>query len=304
MPKSPSLSHRLLCVLLRLSGRRRRYASAGQLQRFIARRAQAAPFGDPPLPVQRAGLALRRHEQGGRPVLELAPAAPRRQILYLHGGAYINPIVTQHWQFLTRLAQGAQAGITVPLYPLAPAHSHREALPFVAQQYRQLLDQHGPQALTLMGDSAGGGLALALAQQLAREGLPQPARLLLISPWVDLQLDEDDEVLALAARDPMLDLPGLREAARLWAAGVDRRAPQLSPLHGPLAGLAPMAVFIGTGDLLWPSVRRLRERAQAQGAALSYVEVEHMLHAWPLLPVAEARLALRQMLDFIADVPG
>lgn len=301
-----SLSHHLLVSLLRLSGRRRRYASAQALQRFIAQRARQAPLGDAPEAVQRAGLQLLHGHDAPtqRPVLRLLPPAaegePQRELLYLHGGAYINPIVRQHWQLLTRLVRGAQAAATVPLYPLAPQASHREALDFALRQYRALLARRAPGSLTLMGDSAGGGLALALAQRLRDEGLPQPARLLLISPWVDLQLPEDDaELQALAARDPMLDLPGLREAARLWADGAALHEPALSPVNGRLDGLAPMTVFIGTRDLLWPGVRRLRERAQAQGAALRYVEAPGMLHAWPLLPQAEARQALRQIVQIL-----
>lgn len=301
-----SLSHHLLVTLLRLSGRRRRYASAQDLQRFIAQRARQAPLGDAPEAVERAGLQLQRgrDEPTQRPVLRLLPAAgaaeSQQELLYLHGGAYINPIVRQHWQLLARLVQGTQAAATVPLYPLAPQASHREALAFVLRQYRALLERRAPESLTVMGDSAGGGLALALAQRLRDEGLPQPARLLLISPWVDLHLPDDDaELQALAARDPMLDLPGLREAARLWADGAALHEPALSPVNGRLDGLAPMTVLIGTRDLLWPGVRRLRERAQAQGARLHYVEAPGMLHAWPLLPQAEARQAQRRIIEIL-----
>ena len=305
----PSLSHHAVVSVLRLTRRRARYASAAALHRFIAEQAVKRPQGDAPhAAVQRAGLRVERLLDGPHPVLRVRPAGnrePRRQLLYLPGGAYINPVVQQHWQLVARLARQADAAVTVPLYPLAPRHSHREALPFVQAQFQRMFETHGPKELTLAGDSAGGGLALALAQQLRDAGLPQPARLLLISPWVDLHLPEGDaELQALAARDPMLDLPGLREAARLWADGEPLDAPSLSPLHGRLDGLAEMAVFIGTRDLLWPGVRRLRDKAEAAGAALHYVEAPGMLHAWPLLPVAEARMARRQMLDFIGAPPG
>ena len=305
----PSLSHHAVLAVLQLTRRRARYRSAAALHRFIAAQAVLRPQGDAPhAALLRADLRVERVVDGPHPVLRVRPAGdrePQRQLLYLPGGAYINPVVRQHWQLVAQLAQQADAAVTVPLYPLAPRHSHRDALPFVRAQYQRLLDAHGPQALTLAGDSAGGGLALALAQQLRDVGLPQPARLLLISPWVDLHLPEGDaELQALAVRDPMLDLPGLREAARLWADGEPLDAPSLSPLHGRLDGLAEMAVFIGTRDLLWPGVRRLRDKAEAAGAALHYVEAPGMLHAWPLLPVAEARMARRQMLDFIGAPPG
>jgi acetyl esterase/lipase len=160
--------------------------------------------------------------------------------VYLHGGAYTSDITKQHWAMVGALAdEGVQ--IEVPLYGLTPQHTYREAYPLVIEVYGQMLERLPAAAVTLAGDSAGAGLALGIAQELPAAGLPQPRRIVLISPWLDLTLSQP-AVQALARHDPWLSPAGLVEMGHAWAGGDDPADPRLSPVNGPLNDLAPVSV--------------------------------------------------------------
>jgi monoterpene epsilon-lactone hydrolase len=146
----------------------------------------------------------------------------------------------------------------------------------------------------VMGDSAGGGMALSLAQQLRDAARPLPTRLILISPGLDMTFSDPRQPV-IAVQDKMLDIPGLLVAGRWYAGGLSSADPKISPLFGSLASLPPIAVFTGTHDLLNPDARRLQAKAAQDGALLSFHEYEGMFHVWPLAPIPEARQAINEM---------
>jgi acetyl esterase/lipase len=135
-----------------------------------------------------------------------------RGAVYLHGGACTSEITKQHWALVGALADEASR-VEVPLYGLSPQHTYREAYPLVTEVYRQLLERLPAAAVTLAGDSAGAGLALGIAQGLPAAGLPQPRRIVLISPWLDLTLRQP-AVRDIAPHDPWLSPAGLVEMGR------------------------------------------------------------------------------------------
>ncbi|HET9486082.1 MAG TPA: alpha/beta hydrolase, partial [Chryseosolibacter sp.] len=111
-----------------------------------------------------------------------------KHILYLHGGAYVQNFVRQHWTFLASLVEELHCSITAPDYPLAPRHTYREAFDMVIPLYKKLINMVSPKDVILMGDSAGGGFVLALSQYLHKRNVPQPGQLFLLSPWLDLTM--------------------------------------------------------------------------------------------------------------------
>jgi acetyl esterase/lipase len=221
-----------------------------------------------------------------------------RAAVYLHGGAYISEIAAQHWTLVSKLAD-AGVRVEVPMYGLAPQHTHREAYPLVTAVYRELLGEVDPSAVSIAGDSAGGGLALGFAQTLAAAGLPQPRLLVLLSPWLDLTISNPD-VPAVEARDPWLASTGLRVAGLAWAGGDDPTQPRLSPLNGELAGLAPMVVYVGTHEICLPDVLELQRRARSAGAPIDVAVCDGAVHVYPLIPVPEGRAAARDVVRRIA----
>jgi len=284
---------RALEVALRLACKPRMATAAR------ARKRLAAPKGstEPPARLQKRH-DVRARVVDGFPVHTVLPRGrtPQRAALYLHGGSYVSAIAPQHWALIGALAD-AGVRVEVPHYGLAPQHTHRDAYPLVTEVYRQLLD--AADAVTIAGDSAGGGLALGLAQTLPAAGLPQPERIVLLSPWLDLTLSHPD-LPAVEARDPWLSSAGLRVAGEAWAGGDDPTQPRLSPGNGQLAGLAPIDVHVGTHEICLPDVRLLIERARAAGV-LGQAEVcAGAVHVYPLTPTPEGRAAARQIVRRIA----
>jgi len=248
---------------------------------------------------------LRRHRVvsrlvAGFPVHTVTPrdGATGGAAIYLHGGAYVGEIAPQHWALIEKLAD-AGVRVDVPIYGLAPQHTHRDAFPLVTEVYRRLLDEVDPSTVTIAGDSAGGGLALGFAQTLAAAGLPQPQRLVLLSPWLDLTISNPD-VPAVEERDPWLSSRGLRVAGAAWAGGDDPTDPRLSPLNGPLAGLAPMDVYVGTHEICLPDVLALQARVQQEGGGVEVTVCAGAVHVYPLVPAPEGRAEARRIVDRIA----
>ncbi|MCA1192136.1 alpha/beta hydrolase [Saccharopolyspora sp. 6V] len=238
----------------------------------------------------------------GHSCYTIAPLEPRspRHVLYLHGGAYVHQIEGAHWDFIDRLIARTGATVSVPIYPLAPAHRYSETLPMVWSSFQRTAATAAPEDQVVMGDSAGGALSLHLAQRCAELGLPQPGRLVLISPWLDIAVSHPS-MPALDRQDPYLAIAGLREAGLLYAGDLDPHDPRVSPLYGRLGGLAPMRVLSGTRDVLLSDARRLEALARANGAAIDYEEYEGMFHGWILQRFPEARHALDRTVDFLRD---
>ena len=248
-------------------------------------------------------FSLVTEEVAGFPVHVVTPrhSSPGRTILYVHGGGFMAPLDPFHLRYVTRLASVLNARVVLPDYPLTPEHTWRDS-------YHPLLDLAtrwaGEDRLTLAGDSAGGGYALALSIGLRDLGGPRASELLLISPWVDLTTSTPDTT-AYAERDPWLFLGKLRAYAEWWAGSPDDLGrPEVSPALAELADLAglPRALmFCGTRDALLPGCRLLARRAEEAGWDLTYVEEPDLLHVYPLLPfIPEARRAWRTAVEFLS----
>ncbi len=290
----PSLEHQVLATVV---PRIRGGAPVEDEDRFRAEKLAApAPASRPPrlrgVQVDRLPAPFPVHD------LRVRGTDPQRTVLYLHGGGYVEPEDRVHWRYAARLARHVDARVVLPSYPLAPQHTWRDSHDALVRLFEQLAIE-SPAGVAIAGDSAGGGLALGLARTLVARPGPQPARLLLVSPWVDLTCTVAGTEEA-ALRDPWLHLSRLRAFGRWWAGGDDVTRPELSPLHGDLTGLPPGLMWCGTRDLLQPQCRHLADRAAEQSWDLRYVEEPGLIHVYPILPVPEARRALAELDDFLA----
>jgi monoterpene epsilon-lactone hydrolase len=277
--------------------------AVGWLMRLTRRRRYADPDGGPALlarpkgpsePPEKAttGLSVTRSELHGRPVYEVARAAVAADptaavVVYLHGGAFVNEIARQHWELVAELAQRLDVVVQVPIYGLAPDHHAAEAVELVATMLSRLEEQG--RASYLMGDSAGGNLALVGAQQAAARGTSGPRGVTLVAPWLDLTM-ANPEIEALEPHDPWLARAALHEVARVWADGTPLTDPTISPLFGDFEGLPPVDLWVGTRDITLPDTRLLRDRLAAAGE-VTYHEEPGAIHVYPLLPVPEGRAA-------------
>lgn len=234
-----------------------------------------------------------------RPAFYLTSPKPDVRLLYVHGGAYYNDFAPSHWRLMERLLRELNAEIVAPDYPLTPVFGHREVFSMMTQVYRDCLENLPEGGLLVAGDSAGGGIALAITQWAMQEGLPLPRRLALLSPWLDATMS-DPEIEILDQTDPFLEPVSGRHICEWYRQGEDSRFYQISPLFGPMQGLPPTVVFTGTRDILNVDARRLADRMAQVGAPCQLHQAEGMIHTWMLFPIEEAQAPLAQLTQFLS----
>lgn len=200
---------------------------------------------------------------------------PGRAVLLLHGGAFITGSPRSHRGLAARLGRAAGAVVHVPDYRRAPEHAYPAALDDVHGAYLALLGSGlDPASVSLVGDSAGGQLALALLQRLRDAGQPLPAAAALISPWTDLTLG--DPRVSGCVTDALLPPAWLVQGAAAYAGDAD---PVLvSPLLGDLSGLPPLLVHVGGEETLLADSLRLADRAEAAGVDVTLQVLDGLWH--------------------------
>jgi monoterpene epsilon-lactone hydrolase len=245
---------------------------------------------------------VEKRQVDGRNVFTLTSKSKKSNIhiLYLHGGAFVQNFVKQHWKFLSMLVERTHCTITAPDYPLAPKHTYRDAFEMVVPLYKEIIQQTDSSHTILMGDSAGGGFALALAQRMKSDNIPQPAKIILLSPWLDITL-ENPEIEKIDSIDPFLSVAGLRKAGLSYAGNSDPKNFRLSPIYGPLEQLGRISVFIGSRDLLVADARKLNTLALEKKISINYREYKDMVHVWMFLNFPESKEARKEIVELIVD---
>lgn len=222
---------------------------------------------------------------------------PARTLYYVHGGAYVAGIDPFQVRYACRLAEEIGARVVMPAYPLAPEHTWKDSHDHLGEAAAGWAAAGG---LVLAGDSAGGGIALAIALTLRDRGGVQADRLLLHAPWADLSTSTP-ETFEVAEDDPWLFVGKLTTYADWWAGSIaDLTRPEVSPALGDLTGLPPGLMLYGTRDTLAPGCRLLARNAAGQGWELTAVERAGLLHCYSLFPgVPEAREDFRRAVAFL-----
>ena len=243
-----------------------------------------------------------KSQVGNHNVFTLSPKHKKegvhRHILYFHGGAYVQSFARPHWGFLSLLVNTTHCTITAPDYPLAPAHNYEQTFAMVSELYRKLMEKVNPDEFILMGDSAGGGLALALAQLMKKENMPQASQIILLSPWLDLSLT-NPEIKDIDPSDLFLGVEGLQLAGKAYARDTSPDHYLLSPIYGSLEGLGKISIFMGSREILVADARKLKNMADAKGIPLNYHEFEGMFHTWMLLNLPESKKAKKLIMELI-----
>jgi acetyl esterase/lipase len=230
---------------------------------------------------------------------------PKATLLYLHGGGYFACSPRSHRPITSAYAQNGFS-LFVPDYRLAPEHPFPAAIEDAEAAWNGLLSAgHAADELTVSGDSAGGGLTLALLLTLRDKGAPLPAAAALLSPWTDLAAT-GASIRGNARREAMFTESGIRTCSQLYLAGQDPKNPLASPVYADLKGLPPLLIHAGDREMLRDDSTRLAERARAAG-----VSVE--LRIWPVVPhvwhlaqfVPESRESMRLLsLFLLSHVPS
>jgi acetyl esterase/lipase len=263
-----------LLLVLRLVGRQ-------GVDDLLARRRSFVRFMER-LPAPPAPATRMRHLGGivAEEVRAAGVAAAAPTVLYLHGGGYCLGSVATHRALAARLSAAAGAAVVVPEYRLAPEHPFPAAYDDALTAWRALAASQPGRALAIGGDSAGGGLAVAVAAALGdRER--RPAALFALSPWVDLT-STAASIDGHAAQDPLVDRPGLEGMSALYLRLADARDPRASPLFGALRGLPPALVQVGAEECLHDDAVALRNALADAGVPVELEVWPRMVHVWHL----------------------
>ncbi len=284
----PSLLARLAPLLITLRGSKREFSSPQRTLATIDRLRKSPRSWKPP---RLKGVDVAHQIVDGWPIYTVTPADQATRVarrgIYLHGGVYCFEIDPLHWKFVAQLVVATGATITVPIMPLAPVGTASTVVPRVANLAAALVDEVGAHAVSILGDSSGGGMALAVAMVLRDRGVAPLGATVLISPWLDIS-GTDPRLAEIAPTDPWLAVAGTHAAGALYRAELSEADPLVSPIHGRLEGLGPITMFSGTRDILNADAERLVALAAESGHPLHYVEGEGMIHNWVILPMPEA----------------
>jgi triacylglycerol lipase len=273
--------------LLALSGLQTQISVANSplLSLFTGDNPLLSPFlsNDPPLPLTLLlGESVQHTTYNGMTVVQITPAHPSGQyVVAIHGGAFIFGPSIFHWLEYTVMAYQTGATIEVPIYPLLQQGGTAGlVVPNMAGLINMEVAQHGPSNVSVIGDSAGGNLALAAVEYEVAHGQAVPGSMVLVSPWLDVTMTNPN--IPFVA-DPLLPVAPGAVIGKLWAGNLSTTDPMVSPLYGSLSGLPPTYVYSGSMDSLAPDTLVLQQHAVAQGAPISFILAAGQIHDWIIL---------------------
>jgi epsilon-lactone hydrolase len=224
-----------------------------------------------------------------------------RVILYFHGGVYVIGSAATSVPLVSDLVRRTGVNAITLDYRLAPEHPYPAAVDDAHAAYAGLLEQGmDPGRIVLAGDSAGGGLAVAMLLAAREAGLPMPACAFLMSPYADLTLS-GETLTERQSLDPILTPEGLRVRAPEYLAGADAADPLISPIFGDLGGLPPLLIQVGSHEILLSDALRLAARAATTDVAVTLdvtPGVPHVFQGYAGL-LDEAGAALDRASDFV-----
>lgn len=229
-------------------------------------------------------------------------ASDEKSVLYyLHGGGYISGSAKTNRPVTIPLARRLKRRVFSLDYRLAPEHHFPAGLDDAMTGYRWLLSTGiNPENISVAGDSAGGGMTLALAMRLRDAGEPLPACLVCLSPWTDMT-GSGESITANSQRDPMFVAKDIERYASAYLGRGSPHDPLASPLLGDLAGLPPLLLQVGRNEVLLDDARAVHEKVVAAGGSSELRIFDRVFHGWhfgaPFVP--EARRALREVAEFI-----
>lgn len=225
-----------------------------------------------------------KEEVENRPVYKITPKngiTNELVIMYVHGGSYVGDLEKEHWKTCSDIIDQLGCTIIVPDYPLTPKYNYKDTVKMMEVLYKKIIENIDISNFVVMGDSAGGGLTLALLEKIGEENIKMPNQTILISPWLDVRMT-NPEIEKVEPNDPELNKTALKIAGENYAGkdGIDSYL--VNPIDGPLDKLKNVSIFTGTNDILNPDIKILQERAKEVGTEINVYETEGATHVWLL----------------------
>jgi acetyl esterase/lipase len=304
IPKKPGIStaYRFLVFIIRLLDVKKIFNLDDEhFKKYIDKRKTAPP-----------GFICRKTQVrewtlDGRPCYIITPkggANSQKAVLFLHGGGMIMEAHIIHWLVISKLARRLGAAVWVPAYPLAPGHTFKEVTEMLFRVYGKMREEHPGSEFSILGDSAGGTLALMLCHHNKALGMPMPEKLILVSPGTFVQSgcrkirNEMDRILP---RDPLLSPKFMDTLFSLMGVDPDRGSYFDLPMEGgDISGFPETHAFFGTNEIFFAEVPAFTGRMNDAGVPVTLYIGEGMMHIWPYLPFSrESREALKTIFGII-----
>lgn len=226
------------------------------------------------------------------------------KILYFHGGSYVAEASEQHWKFIEQIVNDTGATVILPDYPLTPKYTYKDIFKMMVPLYKEIIEKVDINNLILMGDSAGGGLGLALEERVGEEKLPMPAKTILISPWLDVRLT-NPAIEEVQKNDKELNKDTLKLAGIAYAGEDGINSYLVNPIEGDLSKIKNVTILTGTYDILNPDVEILKEKAEKVGVTIDVKEYQQAAHIWMIEKNSSQELiqqGYQEILKLITDV--
>lgn len=218
-------------------------------------------------------------------------------VLYIHGGAWFKDPLQGHFEFVDQLASELSATIIMPIYQKVPHADYRATFKLITAIYERILDTYQAQdcsRIILMGDSAGGQIALAFAQLLKHKDMRQPDNIVLISPVLDATFNHS-ATIEYETVDPLLGIQGLNYFLKQWAATLPLEHSILSPINGDMTGLGHITLVIGTKELLYPDALRLSTKLNHNNIEHEFIVGYNQFHIYPIFNIPERRQTINKL---------
>ncbi len=202
------------------------------------------------------------------------------KILYFHGGSYMAEATSNHWEFIENLVDDTGATVILPDYPLTPKYNYKDVFNMVVPLYKEIQQKVDvSNELIIMGDSAGGGLSLALLEKISQEDIKMPKKTILISPWLDVRMD-NPKIEQVKEQDKKLNKEALKIAGLAYAESDGIDSYLVNPIDGDLSKINNLTIFTGTKDILNPDVYKLKEKAEKNNINIDINEYQDAGHIW------------------------
>lgn len=220
-------------------------------------------------------------------------------ILYLHGGAWFQNPLDHHFAYIDMLANHFDAKVIMPIYPKVPHATYQDTFDLLVEIYDELSETIQPgKQVTIMGDSAGGQIALSFAQLLKYKGLSQPQHIVLLSPVLDATFS-NPEAQKYERIDPMLGIEGSKYFLKLWAGDLPLDNWKISPINGDLTGLGHITISVGTKETLYPDAVKLSDLLNKQNIVHEFLPGYNLFHIYQVFPIPERHQVLLKLKQII-----
>ena len=250
------------------------------------------------LPARSIKSKVSKEEIDGNDIYHFYVGNSDTVILYLHGGAYMNDPIFFHLKFVDRLVRKTGLEAYFPIYPLAPNHNYKETYDLLLKQYKKIIDMN--KNVVIIGDSAGGGLALGFSLYLKNLSMKLPNKLVLISPWVDVTL-KNPEIKKYEKIDPILSKYGLTKIGKIWAGDLDLHDYRVSPIYSSFVDLPSTMLIAGKREILYPDIQLLNDKMIQDGVKTEMIVKNKMYHIYPLYAPFEGKKVFKRIAEYIVN---